>query len=673
MRVVAVSLDAVTSLGHASYHARMEPGLNVLSAPNSWGKSTLLQSIVYALGLEGALSASNRVPLGPAMTQVIQTPRGRGSVSESYVTLTLVNDRRRYLRVRRWAKSLDVNVNLVQVVTAESEEGLERAKRQDMYVRRAGATSSEVGFHRLLEEFLGWSLPLVPGYSGTDVRLYLEVIFPLFYIEQKFGWSGVAPRVPTHFRIRNPLQRAVEYTLGLSTLELIRTRQALREEEAAIGSEWRRSVGRLIGAANAEHIRVIMPDERPVPTGQRHQVILEANDGERWLQLEATEARWRERLASIGAYLPTAGELTARSRADLSIVEGQVRKHGAVVRDLREQLAASRADQDALAARLASIETDRRHLADVQRIRSFGGELELPLIAEGRCPTCQQNVDDREVATGTVSSLEENVMLLNAERVTLIAMQTAALQKSSSLEESVSAAEADLSTTRDQVRLLRDELTGPSNAPSLSQVQERLTLEDRLRRASTVRDICTVVEHELDELSIRIEDVHARRAALGDADISPDDSAVISEFRNRFLEQIESYGLRSVPPRDVTIDERSLLPSNDGFELSFDLAMGISASDTIRTKWAYHTALFETASFNEIGHSLGLLVLDEPRQQETEHQSLAAFLSRLDSDRGIGQILYATSEDPDVLHDLLSGIIYNQLPSTGPNLLTLDP
>jgi hypothetical protein len=68
---------------------------------------------------------------------------------------------------------------------------------------------------RLLEEFLGWSLPMVPGFPGEDIRLYLEVIFPLFYVEQKFGWSGVAPRVPTHFRIRDPLPRAVEYVLGL--------------------------------------------------------------------------------------------------------------------------------------------------------------------------------------------------------------------------------------------------------------------------------------------------------------------------------------------------------------------------------------------------------------------------------------------------------------------------
>src|SRR6266567_1027519 len=406
MRIVSVALDVQSTLGHASYQCRMEPGLNVLNAPNSWGKSTLLQSIVYALGLEGALSASRRVPLGPAMTQALDTDRGRGSVVESFVTLTVANERGRYMRVRRWAQSLQVSQNLVQVLAADSEAGLDAARRQDMFVREGGATSSEVGFHRLLEEFLDWSLPLVPGYSGEDIRLYLEVVFPLFYVEQKFGWGGVAPRIPTHYRIRDPLNRAVEYVLGLSTLDLIRAQEALKEEEATIGAEWTAAIERLSGAPSAENPRLILPDVRPVGTGQRHPAVLEASVGEQWIPLETPETLWRERLSSMGDQILPAGERTGRSRADLATAEAQVRKLGAIVRDLREQLSVSRADQDALAARLAGVEQDKRRLTDVQRIRRFGGELDLPLIAEGRCPTCQQNVDGRDVASGTVSSID---------------------------------------------------------------------------------------------------------------------------------------------------------------------------------------------------------------------------------------------------------------------------
>jgi hypothetical protein len=671
MRIVSVALNVQSTLGPFSYQCRLEPGLNVLNAPNSWGKSTLLQSIVYALGLEGSLSASRRVPLGPAMTQAVETNRGRGSVIDSYVTLTLTNDRGRYMRVRRWAKSLEVNLNLIQVLTADSEAGLDAAARQDMFVREGGATVSEVGFHRLFEEFLGWSLPMVPGFSGEDIRLYLEVVFPLFYVEQKFGWSGVAPRVPTNFRIRDPLPRAVEYVLGLSTLDRIRALEALKQEEAAIGDEWTASVGRLNGAASAESLRLILPDTRPVGTGQRQPVVLEATiDGE-WLPLERAEQIWTDRLTVIGGHVLPAGERTARTRADLATAESQARKLGASLRELQEQLAVSVADQGALASRLVGIEADKRRLTDVQRIRRFGGELDLPLIAEGRCPTCQQDLDGRDVASGTVTTIDENVALLDAERVTLVSMQAVAQERAARLAESVQAAEADLATARQQVRLLRDELVGPSNAPSLSQVQERLTLETRLRAAAAVKDTGVAVEHDLDELSIRFEDVRARRALLGEETGSTTDLAILGAFRTSFQQQIEAYGLRSVPPNQVTIDGRTLLPITDGFELSFDLGLGFSASDTIRTKWAYHTALFEAATTQDRGHHLGLVVLDEPRQQETDSQSLAAFLNRLNGDSRLGQVLYATSQDAEVMASLLRGIPHNSLPASGANLFTL--
>jgi hypothetical protein len=173
-------------------------------------------------------------------------------------------------------------------------------------------------------------------------------------------------------------------------------------------------------------------------------------------------------------------------------------------------------------------------------------------------------------------------------------------------------------------------------------------------------------------LSIRFDDTRARRAILGEETASPEDVGTLAAFRRSFQQQIEAYELRSVPPGEVTIDDRTLLPVDDGFELSFDMALGISASDAIRTKWAYHTAIFETASTRPRGRHLGVLTLDEPRQQETDHRSLAAFLNRLNTDRDLGQVIYATSEAADVLADVLRGIPHNSLPASGRHLLVLD-
>ena len=46
-------------------------GLNILQAPNTSGKSTCLQSVVYALGLERSLGPQLSVPLPYAMRERI--------------------------------------------------------------------------------------------------------------------------------------------------------------------------------------------------------------------------------------------------------------------------------------------------------------------------------------------------------------------------------------------------------------------------------------------------------------------------------------------------------------------------------------------------------------------------------------------------------------------------
>lgn len=93
MRIERVALRATTTEGTVAYETDLGPGLNVLAAPNSFGKSTVLQAIVYGLGLEGMLSASHALPVGPAMTTVVDLPDGvREQVVESYVELDLANN-----------------------------------------------------------------------------------------------------------------------------------------------------------------------------------------------------------------------------------------------------------------------------------------------------------------------------------------------------------------------------------------------------------------------------------------------------------------------------------------------------------------------------------------------------------------------------------------------------
>jgi hypothetical protein len=158
LQLVDVTLDVLTAKGPLRYATRFGPGLNVLAAPNSYGKSTLTQGIIFALGLEGMMTSSRVPPLGPIMTTVADLPGGdRVSVVESSVTLTCQNEGGTYLRTRRYALGSGVSNGLIQTWTSPTEEGLASAPRVDTYVRQAGSAVQQLGFHRLLADFLGWS------------------------------------------------------------------------------------------------------------------------------------------------------------------------------------------------------------------------------------------------------------------------------------------------------------------------------------------------------------------------------------------------------------------------------------------------------------------------------------------------------------------------------------
>jgi hypothetical protein len=617
-------------------------------------------------------SASRQAPLGEAMTRVVDSPRGRSAVIESSATVTIQNATGSFLRARRFARSLDVASTLVQTWTSESLRGLERAGQVDTIVREPGSAVREAGFHRMLAEFVGWDLPTVPTFAGNEVPLYLEILFPLFYVEQKFGWSGVTPRVPTYLRVREPLRRSVEYVLGLSTLERIKQRNALREELQLLSRQWESAIGKAHQAAAAYGWRLSETSDSPTGSAQRRSERVFAPVNGEVIELADARQRWIAELEGLPADdVVAAGDRTELSQRELNQAERELRRLGAAARAAQESVNLAQADLDAVTSRLLTIESDMRRFRDIRRLRTLGSTLSIPLLVTNQCPTCEQELDGRHVATGQALSVDDSAVLADAERITLIDLQSSLEGQIRTLQVSAVAAGRELGEWRERVRLLRDELSGPSAAPSYAEVANRIALQRKVAGADQVLTAVESMTEQLDRISIQVDEVRGRLAALGDEEQSAEDIATINEFGRRFREQLSAYGLTSLPPAEVTIDGETLLPANDGIELAFDVATGMSASDTIRTKWAYYTALLEVAMQSDRSQHAGLLILDEPRQQETDRDSLAAFLRRLGSATAASnsQVIYATSERPDVLSRLLEGVRFSQVPTPGQHLL----
>ena len=79
------------------------------------------------------------------------------------------------------------------------------------------------------------------------------------------------------------------------------------------------------------------------------------------------------------------------------------------------------------------------------------------------------------------------------------------------------------------------------------------------------------------------------------------------------------FGFSESSVDEISISQSTLRPEHNGY----DIIAETSASDYIRTIWAYTLALLELGANNELNvNHCGFVVFDEPRQHEARTQSL---------------------------------------------------
>ena len=297
LRIRHLLISVNTDKGQFGVRRNFADGINIIRAENWAGKSTLLQGIVYALGLEGMFSPSHDVPLPHAVTDYLEYPTGQAKVIDSTVSLEIENGEGQFLTLQRSIAG-ERHRHLITVYEGRAitrNEAIE--SRRDYFVREAHGATSERGLHKRLTDFLGWTLPLAPRFNDADCPLYLETIFPLLYVEQKLGWGRLPARYPTWLGIRDVARRTVEFLLGLDAYAIATERVAVQDEIARVRAEWAGLRSRtnklsslaagLVNGIPAEPISIWPPEVTP---------RLVISSGADWIQLPIFLTRLRERL-----------------------------------------------------------------------------------------------------------------------------------------------------------------------------------------------------------------------------------------------------------------------------------------------------------------------------------------------------------------------------------------
>jgi hypothetical protein len=262
-------------------------------------------------------------------------------------------------------------------------------------------------------------------------------------------------------------------------------------------------------------------------------------------------------------------------------------------------------------------------------------------------------------------ALDENVGFIENQIKTFGAMREDARRVFVGKEQRLRGVRARTDELRERIRTLKKTLVLDGRLQSLASLEERVNLSSRLRDLRALQDEFRGYVGELEALSAQWREVLAKIEGLKDRDLSEADEVKLQKLEGLTVDQLRQYRFSSLEPDSVRISQETYRPIHEGFDLGFN----ISASDMIRLIWAYLYGLLELARTDDTNH-LGLLILDEPRQQQTDRVSFAEFARRAaQADPAQQQIIIATSEEESLLKEMLETAPHQYLPFTG-KLLT---
>ncbi|WP_212668021.1 hypothetical protein [Xanthomonas axonopodis] len=650
-------MRAITPSGIYGTDIGFELGLNVIWADNTKGKSTCMQGMLYALGLEKMLSPRREVPLPYAMTAFLRNEdETTEDVLESAVSLEIQNGAGCIVTVHRPVKKSGVDNRLITVdFGAVLTDPDARPERRNFFVLDAGAAQREDGFHRFLEDFLGWQLPTVRRYDNPEGKLYLETIFPLFWVEQKAGWSAIPAAIPTYFKIREVQKRAVEFIMDLDIHKLEVVRQGLNERLDQNARDWRSLWEEMDRYARHSGGKTEALPQRPtlIPDELSRAGVLIADQAS-WVSLKELLPQLRRRVAELNEMpIPAVGASADHLMRELENLGKDVEDANRSRIEAYKARQLKGADIGSLKRRIQSLSDDMQKNQDVQKLQRYSGT--VGSLTPDHCPTCEQSLADslmsQQVLTA-VMPIEDNIEYIRSQLKMFENILSRELEEMSKIEIQAVQSDRKLNELYSRIRTVRADLVAPAGNPSAVAIEERVRTEARIRELETIQATFDDVVARMQSLASTFGEILAGLAGLPSENMSSLDTKKFEMLTALLRQLAQDFGFSTFDSNELTIDEDTYRPQKEGYEIGFET----SASDAIRLKWAYQLGLLELGHRHPTHHP-GMLLFDEPRQQSSSTVSFGSLLkSAAGRQRADQQVIVSTSEDLETLKDILSGI-----------------
>lgn len=594
------------------------PGLQVISAPNAYGKSLAAKAVIWCLGLEPIFGSpdndASRLPEA-VREELDLAGHPQSKIVDSECSISIQDSSGRQLEIKRPIVGSDSSIATVREMDKDG-----KVRESKLLARKWTMSDEHGGLQRFLFGWLKWPRVEVPTFRPGISEVYLENLAPLFYIDQNEGWSDLQTLQISRYGQQEIKEIAVEYLLG--SMNILQSRID-RVKAGQRANELKESSRLLADQVNEEMLRRgwrldwsshgSLSDV--VARWSKH-TLLATLKTESSMDLASRRREIDERIKKLSKALTSEPiDLNMKSApmaASQKSIELKRQRHV-----LNQDLSALNAQLRETTGLIDSVDHRIHAASDLLRLKKTG----VGRLDHLECPTCHRDFDLSlfGLTSQSEESIAAHIEALRSDRELL-------LKNRESLSSSIKTAAANIGQIDDELRDAEKALATVNSAVG--------TLREQL--AATASELAAA-ERESDRLEDAASEIEALQKSIdrwiADAGGFVAASAVVSIVDDRkvaFIEALRKYlvalGHSEVNDQDahlVTLDEQ-YIPFMNGKRLR---ALG-SASDQSRLVAAYSLAV-AAVSEEKAGQHPGFVILDEPLQQNPDDKHRQLFLNFL--------------------------------------------
>ncbi|HBC3477234.1 TPA: hypothetical protein KDY95_002324 [Vibrio cholerae] len=645
------------------------PGLNIIRGDNSSGKSTLVNSLIYSIGMEELIGSKGPSSLPYALRTHFELDDKEYINVESYTLVELENSKGEVKTFKRYISSKDKDSKLVQIIhgdyLTQNESGSFNSSPVYLHDPNS-ATNEEFGFFATFEKFLGLELPNIADNKGYNRKLYLQYIFAALLIEQKRGWTNYIANTP-YFGVSNVVQKTVSYLLNLDTFDKERKLNELYSQRNRLTSQWAESASNIKLIASNAKLNVRGLSAKPEVDFDKNLVLIGSGYDEfkplTNLVVEALNELHklsRDPIKNLQNEQPQLAENIEKEQNRISEILTLQKICGDEVRINKSKIGLYQES-------LSDIEEELERNRMTNKLNKFGADFDLP-VAKNICATCHKPLDDSLVSpenTVMNMTLDENIKYLDNQK-SMVKNLLAGLEKR--LEKAKSDMLSLQTELREHTKILASLKRDIKSIETISEadVRKKLILEGRIDQLNVVDESVAFEKNVLEKLSGEYQTCQSQITSMTQYELSYSDKVKLDRFEEHFRNLATDFSYRSAKPKEIEVNRETLVPYLKGLELreingAADIKADSSASDFVRLIWSYLISICRVSN-EQNGNHLGILLFDEPAQHSMSLYSVNKLLKNM-ADLNNVQCIVAASFDQSeaAFEESTNGVKFNYL------------